>query len=284
MATNELLLRRISVASGKTIELPPNEQYFTITTLASGTMLIRIHKGVPVSNLSYIEYSKNRGPWTKITNSDSDVVNRYVACDKGDKFRLRGSGTATNGSSGAYTLCFTNVSYKVSGNMASLLYLDDFSTKTHGQKFRGLLGQYSSTCQDASELYLRDDGQYTELFYNNPSVKVVPEVRYTGTMPNWSFYRMLYKTGISSLRLFVSGGIDGYGANNLAGSCASLKDITAYVGSTIGGNSITTIFGSLTQENGTARLGGALWTNRSRLGIPASWTIIHIDENGDEIT
>lgn len=280
---NLLERRRMLMGKGG-IPKPQNERYLTFDILVAGTLHFGMQKNLQTSDYEYLEYSKNGGDWVRLTNVDSTIVNRDVSAAVGDKFRFRGKGI-TCGISSAHVNFIQNtagIRYKASGNMASLLYVDDFADKAHENKFIYLFAQSKVT--DVTDLYFDMNAKYQSLFESAVALTNVPDLLYDRDIENWGLSNMFYKSGIPKIKMIITGSINGYALSNTFNKCPNLNDVTLYIGGTsLPANSMTALQG-LTQTTGIARLGGVAWTNRSYFNLPSDWTVVECDINGDIIT
>lgn len=102
-------------------------------TSTGGTLTVHVSK----SGNNYARYSKDLSTWTDLTNGDN-----YINVNSGEKVYLRSTGiTATYGFS-IYNIN-TDFYYKVSGNILSLVYGDDFNGQEYIDR-RGSTPQYQS--------------------------------------------------------------------------------------------------------------------------------------------
>ena len=143
-----------------------SQEYFTIESLESGnTITLTIGSNVSTSELSYIGYTYLSGPgsgvWNQLNNKDNEEVSITFNLDANQGIKFRGSGTnlannyETNGAQYRTTFSSTK-NYKVSGNIMSLLYYNNFYDKTEvtaNYAFCGLFYQ-SSKLVDAQNLVI----------------------------------------------------------------------------------------------------------------------------------
>lgn len=99
-----------------------------------GTLTVTVYK----SSSNYARYSKDLSTWTDLTNGDN-----YINVNSGEKVYLRSIGSSYT--SGAFSIDNINTDfyYKVSGNILSLVYGDDFNGQEYIDR-RGSTPQYQS--------------------------------------------------------------------------------------------------------------------------------------------
>lgn len=107
------------------------DQYFTIESLEDGnTITLTIGSGVTSSQMTYVAYSTDGTNWTQ-TNVDSTTQTINVNLDEGDKVYWKGVGnqlTTDNTSTDNQTVFSSTKNYIAYGNIASLLFGDNFSS------------------------------------------------------------------------------------------------------------------------------------------------------------
>lgn len=98
----------------------------------NATLTFTIHADVSTTNLEYIEYSKDAGKtWVRTNNVDSTAVTITVANVRQERaVCFRGKGVRTAASSEKGSPFASSASYRVEGDIRSLLYLDDFANKS----------------------------------------------------------------------------------------------------------------------------------------------------------
>lgn len=132
------------------VEYNPMEQgnYFWIFARGEGNIIVNIQAGNPVENLPWVDYSKDDGEtWARINNEDNVAIEYNIPVNVGDTVIFKAeavSGTCYNkGMNGksndqGYTSAATqsrmyfNSTCQIDcgGNIASLMYGDDFADKT----------------------------------------------------------------------------------------------------------------------------------------------------------
>lgn len=129
--------------------------YLCFTALEAGQFTLTIPAAVTPTYLSYIEWSKDGRTWNH-TDNTSDEVTIDVQVASGDKVYWRGSGRrmATGYPDGRFSKFSSTCQFDLSGDIRSILYLDDFSVTTTTQQycFTGLF--YGASVIDASNLRL----------------------------------------------------------------------------------------------------------------------------------
>ena len=182
----------------------PTLDYVCMTAVEATTFTITIGSKLSTSNYEYIEYSlDNGGTWVKTNNvNNEEVVVNIPEVAIGGSVLLRGKGKQTASSTIAnyYTNITSSGLFDLSGNIMSLLALDDYADAepsvnyTFVYLFRGSKVRYA----DGFTLHVGTlrNYIYQGLFYECSSLVIAPPLHLTSTT-NYCCYSMF--RGCSSL-------------------------------------------------------------------------------------
>lgn len=165
--------------------------YLCFTALEAGQFTLTIPAAVTATYLSYIEWSKDGRTWTH-TDNTSEAVTIDVQVASGDKVYWRGSGLRM--AVGYVDDQFSNFSstcqFDLSGDIRSILYLNDFSVTTTNQQycFTGLF--YGASVVNASNLRLAltGHGAYMYCFRGCTQLLHAPALMEGNTIMQWQFH------------------------------------------------------------------------------------------------
>ena len=191
-------------------------EYFTIEALSSGDILWK-------GSGKTLEYSKNDGAWTQITNSTAGTPISVVLGDT-VKFRgdnLYGYGGCSFGS--------TDATYKLRGNIMSLITSSDFenaTTLTGGGHFNGLFAGWSGLT-DASKLVLPATtlapSCYMSMFKNCYNMVKGPAVLPAVTLTNNCYTAMFQDcTSLTAATVICATTLAPYCCCNMFERCSSI--------------------------------------------------------------
>lgn|GEM_PF-5254176 len=165
--------------------------YLCFTALESGTFTLTIPAAVTPTYLSYVEWSKDGRTWNH-TDNTSEAVTIQVDVASGEKVYWRGSGRrmATGYPDGRFSKFSSTCQFDLSGDIRSILYLDDFSVTTTTQQycFTGLF--YGASVIDASNLRLAltGDSAYMMCFRGCTQLVHAPSLMEGGAIMHWQFH------------------------------------------------------------------------------------------------
>ena len=102
----------------------PQSEYFTIEVESAG--ILRYNKDSWITSAATLQYSKNGGAWTTITPQTGDTG--AISVVAGDKIAWKGVNSGLTNSTASYrcSFCASTCTYKISGNIMSLLHGDNF--------------------------------------------------------------------------------------------------------------------------------------------------------------
>jgi hypothetical protein len=181
-------------------QTPYEEQYFTIESLEdNNTITFTVPSAVTSTNVQSISYSTDGGDTWTTTAIDNTEQTISVILNKGQSVLWKGTGTAyaTSNEASSYSKFSSVGNYEVKGNIASLLYGDEFVGKTtfpsnDSRAFQGLF-YGSSKLVSAKKLvlpFLVLKGQcYKGLFQGCTSLTQVPKLPATSLATN-CYYSM----------------------------------------------------------------------------------------------
>ena len=165
--------------------------YLCFTALEAGTFTLTIPAAVTATYLSYVEWSKDGRTWNH-TDNTSEAVTIDVQVASGEKVYWRGSGRrmATGYPDGRFSKFSSTCQFDLSGDIRSILYLDDFSVTTTTQQycFTGLF--YGASVIDASNLRLAltGDSAYMMCFRGCTQLVHAPSLMEGGAIMHWQFH------------------------------------------------------------------------------------------------
>ena len=175
-------------------------QYFTIESLEDGnTITLTIPGTVPSTRVQSVSYSTDGGTTWHTTAIDETDQTINVTLGTGQRVIWKGTGKgyATANEASSYSIFSSTGSYEVKGNIASLLYGDDFIGKTtfpsnDVRAFQGLFFG-SNKLVSAEKLvlpFMTLKGQcYKSMFQGCTSLAQVPELPATSLATN-CYYSM----------------------------------------------------------------------------------------------
>ena len=109
-----------------------SEQYLTFEVLEDGTFTLNIPSDVDSTYMTSVSYSTDNGEtWTTTTVDNTEQTITTPTINAGDKVLWKGVGKQMSRStSNNYFSCFSSTgNFKVSGNIMSLLYGDEFANQ-----------------------------------------------------------------------------------------------------------------------------------------------------------
>jgi len=165
--------------------------YLCFTALEAGQFTLTIPAAVTPTYLSYVEWSKDGRTWNH-TDNTSEAVTIDVQVASGEKVYWMGSGKRT--AVGYVDDQFSNFSstcqFDLSGDIRSILYLNDFSVTTTNQRycFTGLF--YGASVVNASNLRLALTGNsaYMYCFRGCTQLLHAPALMEGNTIMQWQFH------------------------------------------------------------------------------------------------
>ena len=230
-------------------------QYFTITALTSGNITFEMPYGLPLDYFTSISYSTDGGQTWTVKNRTSFTL----AVSQGDEVLFKGSANrfyfysdARYGVDISISCNFSNCtcSIKLSGNIMSLLYGDDFREKTtfptyyddysdmyldYGYNFTGLFNGVAYTddyhgqfcpIEDASDLVLPAKnlsyGCYANLFNGIIYMTKAPRKIDGTTLAEYCCSNMFAGTGITNAPKLPATTLANYCYNGMFRGCTSL--------------------------------------------------------------
>ena len=146
------LLNRRRYMGGGSAPIP---DYLKLTAVEDTTFTITIPANIGTSTYEYIEYSVNNGgTWVKTNNvASTEVVVNIPLVSSGNNVLLRGKGKGFGGET-VYCSISSSGKFSASGNIVSLLAVDDFETFTVSNAFAIANIFKNSMVTDASALTL----------------------------------------------------------------------------------------------------------------------------------
>ena len=193
----------------------PTGEYFTIEALSTGNILWK--------GYATLEYSKNEGTWTQITATSTGTPISVVA---GDTVRFRGNNP--NGI-GGNSFSRSDISFKISGNIMSLLAGDGFETATTltgGGHFNGFF-EDCSALTDASRLAIPATtvapSCYMSMFKNCYNMVKGPAVLPALTLASNCYTAMFQDcTSLTAATVICATTLASYCCSNMFERCSSM--------------------------------------------------------------
>ena len=175
---------------------------------------------------STIEYSKDSGnTWTSITSTTAGIAISVVS---GDTVQFRGDNTAYNFAVGGNNFTDSTVSFKLCGNIMSLIDSTNFSGLTTLTKNRTFTNLFSScsALTDASNLVLPattlTNSCYANMFANCTSLTTAPALPAT-TLADSCYYSMFFNTGLRTAPTLPATALAEYCYQYMFKYCANLN-------------------------------------------------------------
>ena len=210
-----------------------SKDYFTIESLEDNNNIMFYQTGG--ANI-YIYYSKDKINWTSYSSSWGSEM---TTLNNGEKLYIKGNNLSFNSKNSWVNFSATK-SIKVSGNIMSLLYKDDFVGKIDLRNqtyiFYSLFRQ-SSTIVDASNLILPaidlTDSCYECMFYDCISLVSAPALLANKTAP-YCCQNMFYNcTSLVNAPALPATTLDNSCYLGMFGSCTSLVNAPALPATTL---------------------------------------------------
>lgn len=117
----QLLFRRMGMGGS----LDYSKEYLTIVSSADNNVIKLVCN---ISEQKTVEVSTDKVTWTSYTTTTSGVT--LATLNSGQKLYVRGNNSSYGGSTSKYSNFTTTGNFDVEGNIMSLLYGDDFASKT----------------------------------------------------------------------------------------------------------------------------------------------------------
>ncbi len=265
---------RRSLMNAKGSKELPNYVHFTAlednSTLAKGG-----------SYGSTLEYSADGRTWANFTST-------AITLDKDDVVYIRGNNNQLSSSGNTFTHFDMTGSFKVGGNMMSLLHKENFNSefslpnKTY--TFCKLF-QSTSCLKDASELLFPATtlrGQcYQQTFYNCTGLEKAPIELPATTLTSGCYQQMFYGTKIQTAPILPAATVASNAYLHLFRECMQLNYIKMLA------TNVSNLSSSSWVEHVPS--GGifvkhidATWTTTGKNGVPTGWTIIYYDPTDDK--
>lgn len=190
--------------------------YNGVTTIAKGTGELTFSYTGTVPYLD-IYFSKNNGEWISYNAATSEQKTMTI----GDVVRLKGNNDAyyfKNGSvTGNYTLSIPSTFFKISGNILSLKYGDNFvgkRGKLSEYAFRGLFEYTKGYVRNAENLRIPSTGEHAleSLFRYQQYLTVPPSILPSTTLSDSCYRGMFYNC-------YLMGTVPELPARNLSPYC-----------------------------------------------------------------
>lgn len=207
-------------------------KYLQMYALGDGEITFTIPDGNPVANIPSISYSKDNGEhWTTVNNVDGSEVVATVEVSMFDKVLFKStcdSGTnwnSANTEAASYPAQFASTcKVNLGGNLASLMYGDDFEGKVTAKRsithmFLRLFTNLQAV--DASKLCLPyttlTTGMYQKMFCDCTTLVKAPSTLPAKTCSTQAYYAMFY-------------------------NCTSLREGPAIVATSVAKSAMTSMF------------------------------------------
>lgn len=178
------------------MDITSTPDYNGVTTIVKGTGELTFSYTGTVPYLD-IYFSKNNGEWISYNAATSEQKTMTI----GDVVRLKGNNDAyyfKNGSvTGNYNLSIPSTFFKISGNILSLKYGDNFvgkRGKLSEYAFSGLFEYTKGYVRDAENLRIPSTGEHAleSLFYYQQYLTVPPSILPSTTLSDSCYRGMFY--------------------------------------------------------------------------------------------
>ena len=184
-------------------------EYLTFTALESGTFTLTIPSDVDTSYLESVSYSTDGGQnWTTTQNGATYITVTTPTINAGEKVLWKGIGVSMAASNRVTSQFSSTGNYKVSGNVMSLLYGDNFSSASSFSA--GSTYNFTRLFRDSIHLVMASDlilpattlvsNCYMYMFYNCSNLNYI-KAMFTTTPSNT--YTSNWVRGIAATGTFV---------------------------------------------------------------------------------
>lgn len=272
-----------------------SKQYLTIEALEDGTISFNIWYAAGTDVIKSISYSLDDGEtWTKTENVDDKEKNLVIDVDvtAGDKILWKGDAIKTscfddNEGEDIGSFFSSNCQFNAYGNIMSLLYEDDFSDKNtlnNECTFYGLFYDYNASNKclivSAKNLILPattlTEGCYCNMFNGCANLVQAPELPATTLTAYCYQYMFNGCTSLTTAPVLPATTLANVCYTGMFDACSSLNKITM-LATDISASSCLSNWTDDVAETGTLVINSNYNDYRSKLNVPATWTILNED-------
>ena len=218
--------------------------YLTFTALESGTFTLTIPSGIDTSYLESVSYSTDGGQnWTTTQNGATNITVTTPTINAGEKVLWKGIGVSMATSNRVTSQFSSTGNYKVSGNVMSLLYGDNFSS--------------------ASSFSVGSTHNFTYLFGDSIYLVMASDLILPATTLASSCYRGMFQgcTSLASAPALPATTLANYCYREMFNGCTSLVSAPALPATTLATYCYTLMFNGCTSLASAPALPATTLTN-----------------------
>lgn len=282
-----LLRRRMMGGSG---EIDYSKEYLTFEALEAGTFTLTIQATLQPTTLESVSYSIDGGStWTTTNNvTDTEVVITTPSIPLGGKVLWKGIGVATSNLYSAQPSKFSSTgTFRVAGNLKSILFGDDFETGKKNVQMYAFASLFNgSNVVDAGNLFIPSwydivntgtgNGYLQELFRGCSYLTTAPNLSNIAIITTSPFSNMFRScTSLEYAPELPYPTLTGSAYSGMFNGCTSLKYIKMLATDISASNCLSNWVTNVASSGTFVKKAGVTIPSGNN-GIPNNWTVIEV--------